>query len=57
MLDCQRRAHAKYEAEKVKSFRVKFFPKDGELWSHLQKQERKSEYIRELIRKDMEGGE
>jgi hypothetical protein len=32
---------------------MRFFPKDGELWEHLQKQPRKAEYVKRLIREDM----
>ena len=47
------RANEKYRKERVKSFQVKFYPDDYALFEHLQKQEKKSEYIRELIRRDM----
>lgn len=49
----QLRANEKYRKEKVKTFHVKFYPDDYSLFEHLQKQDKKSEYIRGLIRKDM----
>lgn len=51
--EAQLRANEKYRKERVKSFQVKFYPDDYALFEYLQKQEKKSEYIRELIRRDM----
>lgn len=55
-----KRSQAKYEqSEKRKNsykmFAIKLFRStDGDLIEHLMKQENKAEYIRNLIRKDME---
>lgn len=51
--DAQKRATAKYVKERTHQFLVRFFPADEELWSHLQRQPRKAEYIKRLIREDM----
>ena len=52
--EAQKRADAKYKKEKTHQFAVRFFPKDEEIWRHLQKQPIKAEYIKRLIEKDME---
>lgn len=54
MNDAQSRAIAKYRKEKVKSFNVKFFPADAELYEYFQGIEGKNKYIKDLIRRDME---
>lgn len=51
--EAQKRAKDKYRAEKVKRFTIDFYPADIELWEHLQSQEVKQAYIKELIKKDM----
>lgn len=51
--DAQKRAVNKYNREKTHSFTMRFFPKDEELWHHLQSQPRKAEYVKRLIREDM----
>lgn len=53
--DAQKRAVSKYKREKTHAFTLRFFPADDELWEHLQQQPRKAEYIKRLIREDMEG--
>ena len=53
--DAQMRATAKYQRESTHKVQVRFFPKDEALWEHYQRQPNKAEYIRELIRRDMEG--
>lgn len=40
--------------KKVKRITVDFYPADEEIWNHLQSQEKKQAYIRDLIQKDME---
>ena len=52
--EAQRRANAKYENEKVRQQRVKFYPTESDMWDHLQSQENKMGYIKQLIREDME---
>ncbi|MBR3385857.1 MAG: hypothetical protein IKG69_11760 [Atopobiaceae bacterium] len=52
--DAQRRANSKYRRENTHSFSMRFFPSEEELWEHLEAQERKTEYVKALIRADME---
>lgn len=56
MSEAQRRAEAKYQKEKCKSILLRFFPTDMELYEHVKKQPKQAAYLKELIRKDMEGG-
>ena len=51
--EAQKRATAKYVKDKTRQFLVRFFPADADLWEHLQRQPRKAEYIKRLIREDM----
>ena len=53
MDDAQKRAKKKYQS-KVKRFTVDFYPTETELWEHLQTQEKKQTYIKDLIRADIE---
>ena len=52
--EAQKRAAAKYTKEKVKAFNLRFYPADADIWEWLQAQEGKNEYVRSLIRADME---
>jgi hypothetical protein len=52
MDDAQKRAKKKYQS-KVKRFTVDFYPTETELWEHLQTQEKKQTYIKDLIRADI----
>ena len=49
----QLRAAQKYKREKVKRITVDFSPAEAELWEHIQNQQKKQTYIKDLIRKDM----
>lgn len=49
----QRRAVEKYK-KKVKRITIDFAPTEAELWEHIQSQEKKQTYIKNLIRADME---
>lgn len=51
--EAQKRAKDKYRSEKVKRITIDFYPADSELWEHLQTQEKKQTYIKELIKKDI----
>ena len=51
--EAQKRAIEKYRAN-LKRFTVDFNQSDAELWEHLQNQQNKQGYIKDLIRKDME---
>ena len=58
--DAQKRAAKKYKEkykEKVNRITVDFYPADEELWNHVQKQDNKQGYIKDLIRKDIAKGE
>lgn len=46
------RAVSKYK-KKVKRISVEFCPTETELWEHLQAQDRKQTYLKELIRRDL----
>ena len=52
--EAQKRANEKYRKKNVKQAVVRFYPAEIDVWEHLQKQENKSGYIKELIRKDMQ---
>ena len=54
--EAQKRAAKKYKEkykEKVNRITVDFYPADEELWNHVQNQENKQGYIKDLIRKDI----
>ena len=53
--EAQRRAVTKYK-QKVKRITIDFHPTESELWEHIQNQEKKQTYIKNLIRADMEKG-
>ena len=46
---------SKNRRAKLKRLAIDFRPVDQDLWEQVQKQENKQEYIRKLIRKDIEG--
>jgi hypothetical protein len=50
--EAQRRAVSKYK-QKVKRITIDFHPSELELWEHIQSQDKKQTYIKDLIRKDM----
>lgn len=54
MTDAQRRAKAKYKADKVKKILVEFYASDTKLWDKVQEQPNKQGYIKSLIKKDIE---
>ena len=49
--EAQRRAIQNYK-KKVKRFTVEFSPAESDLWDHIQSQEKKQTYIKNLIRED-----
>ncbi len=51
--EAQKKAKAKYKAEKVKKMLLEFYPTDAELLEHLEKQPKKQTYIKNLIREDI----
>lgn len=52
--EAQLRAVKKYK-EKVNRITIDFHPTEQELWDHLRSQPKRSTYIKNLIRKDLEG--
>ena len=52
MDEARKRAKKKYQP-KVNRFTVDFYPTEAELWEHLQAQEKKQTYIKDLIRADI----
>lgn len=54
MADARSKATEKYRKANVKSFNVKFFPSDAEVLEYFQGKENRNQYIKDLIRKDME---
>lgn len=50
--EAQLRAVQKYK-QKVKRITVDFYPTEEDLWNHIQSQDKKQTYIKDLIRKDM----
>lgn len=51
--EAQKRAKAKYKSDKVKSVLVEFYPTETDLVEHLNKQDKKQTYIKNLIKEDM----
>ena len=50
--ESQLKAVKKYK-EKVKRITIDFYPSEVEVWNHIQSQQKKQTYIKDLIRKDM----
>ena len=51
--EAQRRAVTKYK-QKVKRITIDFSPAEADMWEHIQSQDKKQTYIKNLIKKDME---
>lgn len=51
--EAQLKASKKYK-KKVNRITVDFYPTEDDLWAHLNIQEKKQTYIKNLIRDDME---
>lgn len=51
--EAQKRAKTKYRANKVKTVYLEFYPTETDLIKHLDKQDKKQTYIKNLIREDM----
>ena len=60
MRDSEKRAQARYKRENVKRLQVPLYPKDADIWAHIEgvRKERGgyADYVRGLIRADMERG-
>lgn len=52
--EAQKRADKKYKREKTKQFNLRFFPNDLDVYEHLQQQENRAAYIKNLVRADMD---
>jgi hypothetical protein len=50
--ESQLRAVKKYK-EKVRRITIDFYPSEVEVWNHIQSQQKKQTYIKDLIREDM----
>lgn len=50
--EAQKRADRKYKV-KVKKMLLEFYPTEADLIEHLEKQDKKQTYIKNLIREDM----
>ncbi len=53
--EAQRRAAANYK-KKLNRITIDFSPAEQEMWEHIQAQEKKQTYIKNLIRADIEKG-
>ena len=53
--EAQRKAIQTYK-KKLKRITIDFSPAESELWEHIQSQEKKQTYIKNLIRADIEKG-
>lgn len=51
--EAQRRAALKYRKERTKQLAIRFYPAEMELWEHLESQQSKAQYVKDLIREDM----
>ena len=52
--EAQLKATEKYRKKSIKTFLLRFFPDDYDLFEYLQTKPKKAEYLRSLIREDME---
>lgn len=53
--EAQRRAIQNYK-KKVKRITLDFSPAENDLWEHIQSQDKKQTYIKNLIKADMKNG-
>lgn len=51
--EAQKAAKKRYKA-KVKCLTLSFYPPEADIWDHLNSQEVKQTYLKDLIRKDLE---
>lgn len=51
--EAQQRAIQNYK-KKIKRITLEFSPAEADVWDHIQSQEKKQTYIKNLIRADME---
>lgn len=50
--EAQRKAVQSYK-KKVKRITIDFYPSDTDIWDHIQSQEKKQTYIKNLMREDI----
>lgn len=53
--DAQKRADRKYKRDKTKQFCLRFYPAEAEIWTFLSEHENRQGFIKELIRREMNG--
>lgn len=56
LTEAQKRAKNKYQREHVKTFTLRFFPngEDEELYAWLKAQPKMAQYVKQLIKSDMD---
>ena len=52
--ESQKRADNEYRKRNVRSFNLKVYPDDADLLEWFEEQPNKAQYLKELIRRDME---
>ena len=52
--DSQKRANNEYRKRNVRSFNLKFYPGDADILEWFEGQPNKAQYLKDLIRRDME---
>lgn len=55
--ESQKRATNEYRKRNVRSFNLKFYPADADILEWFESQPNKAQYLRELIKADMEARE
>lgn len=53
--DAQKRADRKYKRDKTRQFCLRFYPAEAEVWTFLSEHENRQGFIKELIRREMNG--
>ena len=53
--DAQKRADRKYKRDKTWQFCLRFYPAEAEVWAFLSEHENRQGFIKELIRREMNG--
>lgn len=51
--EAQKRAHAKYQREKMRQYVIRFSRVDQDIIDKLEATDNKTDYIRQLIKKDL----
>lgn len=53
--DAQKRADRKYKRDKTRQLCLRFYPTEAEVWAFLSEHENRQGFIKELIRREMNG--